>query len=397
MAADPGKANVPWGDEPARDLGEWKRIWDQDVRFPVRGRPGLLGKISVWFKRALRPFIKAPTADLWDRQRVFNQILLDHLAEREQRVQSMLDEAASETEWRVQEMRDQTVLVSRLLRDGLQDVMHHNDALFARVDQKLDRYRRDSRDLRRNLEHALAHLDGGPEGAASALNDALETSIGGDSIGRFASPSSAEEVLSLLPDEGPILQLGCDHHELLELLKRKGIPARGVDSSAALVGACRERGLEVDEGDPSQALAGCDADTLAAVVSLQMLERVPVELADRIVRSAYRALRPGGVLVLETANPASLVTASDFWRNPRHLRPVHPEILSVLYTESGFQDVRRVDLHPFGERERLPELPLDGLEGSARDIAGHINLLRDRLDELLYGYRAYALVGVKPD
>lgn len=144
---------------PDRDLGRWKEIWTNDTPFPIQGRPGLIGKLGVLFKRLLRPFAKAGTADLWDRQRVFNQVLLDHLAEREARLQTTLDEAASETEWRVQEMRDQTVLVSRLLREGLQDVMHHNDALFARVDQKLDRYRRECRDLERRLEKAVEELD----------------------------------------------------------------------------------------------------------------------------------------------------------------------------------------------------------------------------------------------
>lgn len=146
-------------ESPERDLERWKQIWTEDTPFPIQGRPGLIGKLGVLCKRLLRPFAKAGTADLWDRQRVFNQVLLDHLAEREQRLQSMLEEAASETEWRVQEMRDQTVLVSRLLREGLQDVMHHNDALFARVDQKLDRYRRQCRDLEQRLEKALEELD----------------------------------------------------------------------------------------------------------------------------------------------------------------------------------------------------------------------------------------------
>lgn len=135
---------------PVRDLAEWKRIWDQDAPFPIRSRPGLLGGLTVLFKRIARPFVKASTADLWDRQRVFNQILLDHLAEREARLQSMLEEAAQDMEWRAQEMRDQAVLVSRVLREGLQDVMHHNDALFARVDQKLDRYRREVASLEAN-------------------------------------------------------------------------------------------------------------------------------------------------------------------------------------------------------------------------------------------------------
>jgi ribosomal protein S2 len=40
--------------------------------------------------------------------------------------------------------------------DGVRDMVRHSDALFALLDQKLDRYRRQSDELRRRLE--------GPEG-----------------------------------------------------------------------------------------------------------------------------------------------------------------------------------------------------------------------------------------
>ncbi len=153
MSKDAARAPENGGEEPAagpgRDLDAWKELWAEDRPFPIQSRPGPLGALIGGVKRLLRPFFKAPVADLWDRQRIFNQILLDHLAERDRQIDGLLEHFNSEADWRVQEMRDQVVLVSRLLREGLQDVMRHNDALFARVDQKLDRYQRRTRDLER--------------------------------------------------------------------------------------------------------------------------------------------------------------------------------------------------------------------------------------------------------
>jgi O-antigen chain-terminating methyltransferase len=103
------------------------------------------------------------------------------------------------------------------------------------------------------------------------------------------------------------------------------------------------------------------------------------------------------VLILETPNPASLVVASrNFWRDPTHLRPVHPETLEWLFRDAGFEPVERLDLHPFTDEERLPELPTADLPEAQRPLAQAVNELRDRLDDLLYGAQDYAVVGTRP-
>ena len=67
-------------DEEAHELEEWLWLWDGDHTFPVvTHRPGLLGRLSLAFKRAFRHRVRASTADLWDRQRVFNKALIKHL------------------------------------------------------------------------------------------------------------------------------------------------------------------------------------------------------------------------------------------------------------------------------------------------------------------------------
>jgi O-antigen chain-terminating methyltransferase len=108
-------------------------------------------------------------------------------------------------------------------------------------------------------------------------------------------------------------------------------------------------------------------------------------------------LKPGGVLILETPNPLSMVVAArNFWLDPTHQRPVHPESLEVLFDAVGFDSVRRLEMRAFSDAERLPEISLDELEGETKVLGDQINRLRDRLDDLLFGYQDYGLVGVKP-
>ena len=96
----------------------------------------------------LRPLVKTPQNDLWERQRTFNLILLEHLAR--------LEAARAD---HLRRIEYQEALDS----EGIHEVMRHNDALFARADQKLDRYRREARDLLGSLGAALVHR---PLGAA---------------------------------------------------------------------------------------------------------------------------------------------------------------------------------------------------------------------------------------
>jgi SAM-dependent methyltransferase len=374
--------------EPTRDLGDWRWLWEGDRGFPVASHRGLLGRALVAAKKLLRPFVKAPLADLWDRQRVFNLILLERLQELEGR----------RHEERIGHLEG-------AFPAAVDDAIRHNDALFARADQKLDRYRREAQDLRRALGAALAALAAGDAAAAGAAPDlasALDEHLYVELERRFRGTEEeiAERLAAYLPrlrGRGPVVDLGCGRGELLALLAAEGIAARGVDGSAAMVAHCRERGLDASRGDLFAALAAAGEGSAGAVVSFHVVEHLPPDSLDRLVRLGWRALRPGGVLILETPNPLSLVVAArNFWLDPTHRRPVHPDALRLSFELAGFDPIERLDLRPFPARDRLPELDLATLPEAQRDLADRINRLRDRLDDLLFGYQDYALIGTRP-
>ena len=47
----------------------------------------------------------------------------------------------------------------------------------------------------------------------------------------------------------PVVDLGCGRGEFLELLRERGVAARGVEGNAQAVATCRAKGLDVSEGD----------------------------------------------------------------------------------------------------------------------------------------------------
>ena len=58
--------------------------------------------------------------------------------------------------------------------------------------------------------------------------------------------------------------------------------------------------------------------------------------------------------------------------------------------------IERLDLRPFTDEQRLPELAPGDLDTELRPLAEQINRLRDRIDEELFGYQDYGLVATKP-
>ena len=382
--------------EPTRDLTDWQWLWRGDHRFPLRSHRGLLGRLIVFWKRLLGPFVKPAQQDLWDRQRTFNLILLEYLVRDEEHRD---------------DFRRRLEYVEALDSEGIQEIMRHNDALFARADQKIDRYRREVRDLLGSLGAALSVVKSGDPAPVETVARAHEEHGYLELERRYRGTEEEirERISAYLPwlqklpreantaNTATVLDLGCGRGESLALLRDHGIPARGIDSSARMVALCHERGLEAAEGDLFATLESLPEASLGGIVSFHVIEHLPGAALDRLVRLAYRALKPGGLLILETPNPLSMIVAArNFWLDPTHIRPVHPESLKLMYELAGFEPVERLDLRPFPPAERLPEIDLAKLPDEQKQLADRVNRLRDRLDELLFGFQDFGMVGRKP-
>jgi len=370
--------------EPTRELADWQWLWRGDREFPIRSHRAFWGALVVAWKRLLRPFVKPPQNDLWERQRVFNLILIEHLLE--------LRRSETAHQGRINHLE-------ALGSQGVHDIMLHTDALFARVDQKLDRQRRLAQDLHSRLGSALAMAETAQAPALAAATREigyleLEDRFRGtseDIAGRIS------RYVPYLEGKGEVLDLGCGRGESLRVFGERGIPARGVDGSAQMVARCREQGLRAEQGDLFAVLAAQGEASLGGVVSFHVIEHLAPESLERLTRLAWRTLAPGGVLILETPNPLSLVVAArNFWLDPTHLRPVHPARLELLLHGAGFEQIERLDLSPFPDQEHLPELHLASLPAEQQKLGEEILRLRDRLDDLLFGYQDYGMIARKP-
>ncbi len=194
------------------------------------------------------------------------------------------------------------------------------------------------------------------------------------------------EHLPLLLGQAPILELGCGRGELLRLLQQAGVEAWGVDSDRSMVAACQRYAVVAVEGDALQVLREQPAGSLGAVVAVHVLEHLPAAVWMSIVEASARALRPGGVLLVECPNPESLrVGAGLFWIDPTHKMPVHPDALAFVARAVGLE-VRQVRFaHDFPTEQRLAR--------AGQTVEVHE--LAERLDAWLSAPRDFVLVATR--
>lgn len=146
-------------------------------------------------------------------------------------------------------------------------------------------------------------------------------------------------------EAAPVVDLGCGRGEWLELLRDRGLVARGVDLNPLFVDACREQGLEVEHGDAIAWLRRQPDHSIGAITAFHLVEHLPLETLLALLDEARRVLKPGGLVMLETPNPENLsVGACNFYLDPTHRNPVPPLLLQFLVANRGFEEPEIVRL-----------------------------------------------------
>lgn len=343
------------------------------ARFPLTARPGRVGRLSLTTRRFLRRLMY----QVLHHQAEFNHAgiaVLEHLVrnQAEQARRMRLEEellAGADARLGISERR-----VARALEES------------ARLAVALTR-------VEANLAAAaerLSELDG-ESGEASFDYLALQHRFRGeeDDIrerqGRY---------VPLFRGRARVLDIGCGRGEFLDLLREERIDAAGVDLEHSMVEQCRLRGVEAVQGDGIAHLRHLPDGSLGGVFAAQVIEHLHPARIVTLVELAHRKLRPGGVLVLETVNPACLVTFASFYADFTHVKPVHPLALQWLAQETGFDPVDIDFLSPIEEERRLHPLP--DLPGAPVDAVAAFDRGIAVTDALLYAHQEFALVARRP-
>jgi SAM-dependent methyltransferase len=250
-----------------------------------------------------------------------------------------------------------------------------------------------ARDVARNFSSADANAD-------AAFTPALEAYkyVGFEDQFRGSEDTIRQRLESYLPyfeGASDVLDVGCGRGEFLDLLKARGISARGLDLNHEMVELCRTRGLDVAEGDVVSYLESLPDASLGGLFAAQVVEHLQPAYLLRLLELAHHKLRPGAPLVLETLNPACWVAFFDsFIRDITHVWPLHPDTLRYLVLASGFTTARVEYRSPVAAQDRLAAV--ESSEPGLAELVEAFNANVEKLNARMFTSLDYAIVARRP-
>jgi len=232
--------------------------------------------------------------------------------------------------------------------------------------------------------------------------DAPAGSSGFDYVGfehRFRGESSVilpmleTRYRALLEQHQPVLDFGCGRGELVAALREHGIDAVGVDADRGMVEEAQAKGLPVEAADGITWLREQPEGSLGSIISVHVVEHLELATLVEFLDLAATRLRPGGLLVAETPNPASLIVlGNSYILDPTHVWPLHPSLLTFLCERAGFRSIEQRFYSP-ADGYHLPLID----EPGAPAWTATINEAFTRINDTVFGPQEYAVVATTPD
>lgn len=160
-----------------------------------------------------------------------------------------------------------------------------------------------------------------------------------------------------------VADVGCGDGDFVELLREQGLDAFGVDNDSVAIQHLRERQVPVVEAEVVTYLKSAEPESLDGIFSAHLVEHLPYQTVYELIHYAYRALKPGGKIVLTTPNARALVSHLEmYWMHFGHVAFYHPRLLCFFLNRVGFKN------ETWGENPAPPH-PLSG-EPSTYEFLG---------------------------
>jgi 2-polyprenyl-3-methyl-5-hydroxy-6-metoxy-1,4-benzoquinol methylase len=240
-------------------------------------------------------------------------------------------------------------------------------------------------------ESTLERAPAVPSGGSGFDYVGFERRFRGDSETVLAT--LADRYAPLLSEHQPVLDFGCGRGELVEVLAGRGIDAAGVDPDVGMVEEAVGHGRAVHLGDGLAYLRELEPYRLGALISVHVVEHLPLPVLVELLELAATRLRPGGIFIAETPNPMSLIVlGNSYILDPTHVWPLHPSLLTFLAERAGFRDV---DLRFYSPADDYRLAPIVAGPDAPPWVA-EINVALERLNHVLFGPQEYALIARTP-
>jgi SAM-dependent methyltransferase len=369
----------------------------------VTHRKGMFGKLIVALKRRCVQFIRTSVLGPYlTSERAFIEHLVRHLNDTGRYVDARDERIVRDLELLVQRVDDEkTQAIFGLQRQlveiskGFEQRLSHVDEMVRGLEGIVNSLgtltnpnpphaaSSDVKEPPRSPATSYLLLENRYRGSESEIERRLKVYV---DLFRYAQARSSET--------SPVLEIGSGRGELQRLFKAASIDSYGVDLDTVMVNMANSRGCKTLYGDGIAHLRALEDRSLGGLVAIQVVEHLTREQLGELCELAKRKVRAGGRIAFETINPQSLLAlSSNYFRDPTHVWPMHPDTLGYMATLAGLKIVETKMLSAVPPNHLLKEIPVDSSHKPAvADAISRMNEVIGQLNRLLYGYQDYCLV-----
>ena len=192
----------------------------------------------------------------------------------------------------------------------------------------------------------------------------------------------------------PVLEIGGGRGELQLLFKEQSIKSYSVDLDPAMVDAGVSKGVDIRHGDGIAHLASLEDRSLGGVIAIQVVEHLTQLQLQQLFTLCNKKVVVGGKIIFETINPRSVVAlSSNYFRDPTHVWPLHPDTLSFQMGLFGLKTVETKFLSQIPEEAGIQTVQLGAhMTPMWQDTLEKINRNFTRLHQLLFGFQDYCVI-----
>lgn len=146
--------------------------------------------------------------------------------------------------------------------------------------------------------------------------------------------------------DAPTLDLGCGQGFMLKYLQSAGFTnLTGVDISGEQVAVARANGFNAIEADVFSFLKENESQ-YDVIVAIDIIEHFKKEELFELLNLVYRALRPGGLFIIQTPNGEGLMPGYVIYGDLTHFTILSPLSLKHILTLTGFESILVKELGP---------------------------------------------------
>jgi SAM-dependent methyltransferase/outer membrane murein-binding lipoprotein Lpp len=182
--------------------------------------------------------------------------------------------------------------------------------------------------------------------------------------------------VATLAEKPLVLDLGCGRGEFLELCNKFGIEVLGVDASEKNVELVKSLGFKAHKDDILNFLKKQESNSYNLVSLIHVVEHLEFCYVLELFKEVHRILKSGGIFIVETPYVKSPLAAFNFWVDPTHKRPIHPELLKFIGEKMGFSII---EIFPLAGKSRKDTVSLTDILYSSPDVS--IILVKDTDDK----------------